>query len=521
MPSARGLSGSRWPVHPHRLDDELFSSWLARTAYANGLKVHSFTTMALGKSVQMWTRDPDRSTRPETIAQLSVQTGSSPGELASGLLSSYDGMFVAHHNPNGNTKWMLPLGIYHRTRRCYGVQFCPTCLWEDRTPYFRRRWRLAFATMCDIHTSMLHDRCPKCEAPVIYFRNDLGRRSGYRLGDLVSCWQCDFDLRHARAVSAPGPDGLSLVALRSLITFPDLGWWWQGNISIQYAHLYFDVLHHLVSFLATGKGIPLQQAVRRQTGWPTDIFEGQRKQFERRPVHERHRLLVMALWLLDDWPQRFINAARGVGLRPSYILRDAVDLPHWFTSEVRLLAGHQGHVSEEEAKSAAALVSREGNKVTGAAVQRMLGNRGGKRADSYATHRRSMTDDEYQRAVELFDQEIAGLPKRSANRLRLQRDKVMFRLAKLTGWSTPRIVGLTIKDAVQIATAARNERLLPSSVGGMLMTYLRDTRRYMVGEETGNALFIGYRRDALSDSALYERLTRMTRRYGVRFTAVL
>ncbi|WP_369124446.1 TniQ family protein, partial [Undibacterium sp. CCC2.1] len=68
--------------------------------------------------------------------------------------------------------------MYHRKRNAYGLQFCPTCLAEDSVPYFRRRWRVAFYTVCNEHKTMLLDRCPKCGSSVAAHRLDIGCLAG-------------------------------------------------------------------------------------------------------------------------------------------------------------------------------------------------------------------------------------------------------------------------------------------------------------------------------------------------------
>lgn len=347
-----GLSGNLWPVHPHRLDDELLSFWIVRTAHANRIKLQTFTTLALGREVMLWNRDIDRSASDALLGVLSAQTGSSVEELRGGMLSAYESTLFARHNANGNTNWILPLGIYHRTRRGFGVQFCPLCLFADPVPYFRRKWRLAFATICDRHGTMLHDRCPACASPVVYFRNDLGRRSDYRIGDHVSCWQCVFDLRRAAVHDSSGPDGKSVMAIRSLVAFHDLGWWFQSDFDIQYGHLYFDALHHLVMLIASARGRRLLAFMERETGWRAAIDDlVARVSFEQRPVGARHELLVSALWLLDDWPDRFLRAAEAAELAQSRILRGEA-LPFWFESEIRLHLGAGFGAPTAEAKRA-------------------------------------------------------------------------------------------------------------------------------------------------------------------------
>lgn len=46
------------------------------------------------------------------------------------------------------------------------LQFCPVCLRNDDTPYFRRSWRLVTSTCCIVHECVLVDRCPYCLQPI-------------------------------------------------------------------------------------------------------------------------------------------------------------------------------------------------------------------------------------------------------------------------------------------------------------------------------------------------------------------
>ena len=110
---AAGLSGqtrSLWPIHPHRLNDELLSSWLVRMAHGNGLKLQTFTTLALSRGANLWNRDVDRCATEGILAALSNQTGSTVEELRGGLLSAYEGTVFERHNSAGNSTWIMPLG---------------------------------------------------------------------------------------------------------------------------------------------------------------------------------------------------------------------------------------------------------------------------------------------------------------------------------------------------------------------------------------------------------------------------
>lgn len=75
----------------------------------------------------------------------------------------------------------------------------------------------------------------------------------------------------------------------------------------------------------------------------------------------------------------------------------------------------------------------------------------------------------------------------------LQRDRTIFRLIRITGWSARKVLGLTVSDATGLASAPKEERTFPGEVAGLLLTYLRDTRQYLVGDASEDALFIGWR----------------------------
>jgi hypothetical protein len=505
------------------MDDELLSHWIVRTAHANRIKLQTFTTLGLGREAALWNRDIDRSASDELLGLLSAQTGSTVDELRGGLLSAYEGTLFSAHNAFGNTKWILPLGIYHRTRRAFGVQFCPLCLFFDPIPYFRRRWRLALSTICEHHGNMLHDRCPACGSAVVYFRNDLGRRSDYRIGDHASCWQCGFDLRRAPVFSPSGPDGKAIMGLRSLVAFHEMGWWFQGNASIPYGHLYFDALHHVVTFLASTRGRRVFGYIEEQTGWrPATFVQAETQCFERHCVGARHELLVSALWLLDDWPDRFVRAARATGLSQSRVLRGEV-LPFWFESEIRLNlgAGFAGP-TEEEAKQAAAHLAKGGSKISGAAVGRLLGSRDSVAAKAYSKSKLApMTEAEFQRTIERLTDEIQKLRPRSPMRLILQRDRTIFRLMRLTGWTEREVLGLTLADAARVASMPKETRSYPKEVAGLLLTYLRDTRRYLAGDRSTDALFICWRGSGIGMKNWGLRGRRAVRRTSCRTPCVL
>lgn len=373
------FSGELWPVHPHRLPDELLSFWILRVAHANRIKLQTFTNTTFSRTESPWARDIDRSASPGFIERLSLRTGATVEDIRGGMLSSYEGIVFERHNEKGNTPWILPLGVYHRTRRAYGMQFCPQCLFWDTEPYFRRRWRLAFATICDKHGSLLHDRCPQCQAPVIYFRNDLGHRKGFSLANHTQCWQCGFDLRRAPIWGADWLDAQSYIVLRSLLTFIDDGLAVAGQHLAGYAHLFLEVLHCVCRMLASGgtrrRYDLLRTYVTKNTGLSLPTATG-RAVFERLGLSDRHRVLLSALWLLADWPDRFAEACQQACVTSSLVVGDQTSMPYWFDSSARrILDASLYSPNEAEALEVAKYLKNHGQVVSRRSIARHLGTK--------------------------------------------------------------------------------------------------------------------------------------------------
>lgn len=142
---------------------EIFSSWLVRYALASGCDPLSLTG-SLWRGERPWTRDLDRGVPEAKLAALGRQVGDGADALRNAFLPGY--VPLAEVSPALPIwPWILSVGTRNR-RRHGGLQFCPRCLTEDRAPYYRIRWRLAWVMCCDVHGVMLLDRCTSCQAPV-------------------------------------------------------------------------------------------------------------------------------------------------------------------------------------------------------------------------------------------------------------------------------------------------------------------------------------------------------------------
>ncbi|MBB3121469.1 TniQ family protein [Pseudoduganella violacea] len=240
-----GLSGLVLPAHPQPKDDEIFSSWLCRIAQANGLKLHTLEVQVWGRGKEIWTRDIDRSVDDPTLTRIASLCGTSFERAHATTLRGLEGL-IFEKIVMGNSPWILPAAVYHRTRRRPFMQFCPACLAGDKIPYYRRSWRLALATFCDTHSVMLHDCCPRCQAPVMFYRQELGDRWSSDFGTLSLCTTCRFDLRETDTEKVVIFDRDALLTLRMQMRYLDLGWTFTDKQIFQYSQLYFDVLRNLI-----------------------------------------------------------------------------------------------------------------------------------------------------------------------------------------------------------------------------------------------------------------------------------
>lgn len=319
------LTGKLWPAHPHPYRDELLSSWLVRVAYANGCKVQTFCHLAFKNSPEIWNRDIDR-LAPEWLLKAMAHSTGTPLHLArKTTLHKFEGWLYPEYRLSGQLNWVMPLQIYHRKRLGYGLQFCPKCLASDVEPYFRLSWRLALYTFCPEHKIRIYDHCPNCHSPVVFHRQEQGRATEFKIDSLSKCWFCQFDLREAEPlpiqfIHDDSFKNWNLCLKRYANKY--------SAIASQYDSQYMSVLRHLSSLITNTKLAPkFQPYLCESVGIPEIQFIQGKLLFEQRSVDERHQALLLAWWLLEDWPKRLYKAWYYKSIRYNFLLKD-LDLCH-------------------------------------------------------------------------------------------------------------------------------------------------------------------------------------------------
>lgn len=363
------------PCHPHPKDDEILSSWMVRLAVANRFKLHSFYVKLLQYNRPIWTRDIDRFQPEELLEVLSKHTGHSIQRLQEMTLHTYEGILLPQvHKTSGESFWIIPLGVFHRMRRRDGMQFCPFCLRDDGpSPYFRRQWRLALSCLCEQHGCLLHSHCPNCGQPIAYFRHDLNHLSASTIAEMVTCWQCHFDLRNSVAVYPNYGSELSGWLQEVMDVFnPLTGFsWTSSGMSLSY----YQGILILMRVISSTHGAELRRYLLQQIDFRTDVETAiYGHLFSELPSNDRLGLLLAVGYLLQDWPQRFVSCCRGNHVRRTNFSGLFSETPWWLYKQV--ISHFDGRIymfSQEEVKSAIRHLERQNKAITIRNLRRFIG----------------------------------------------------------------------------------------------------------------------------------------------------
>lgn len=290
------LGSKMWPIHPQPLTDEILSSWMIRLAHANRFKVHDFYKLYFGKDKQIWTRDIDHLSPDWLIKGLSTHTGVPVDSIKNMTLSSYEGIIFEKYNQATVTRGILPLGIYHRVRKFYGLQFCPLCLAEDKIPYFRKHWRVAYITTCNFHNTILYDRCPHCKQPIMPHRSDMKERV-YLPRD-IDIRFCSFCSRSITQCLTKTPSRIELKLQEKIFNSIN-----QGFSTLSFGWLYSFIFLEGLRAILHG----FVRAERQQGRLNLNKFE-----LEKSDVYLRTELFKKTSYLLEDWPDNFISYCKEI-----------------------------------------------------------------------------------------------------------------------------------------------------------------------------------------------------------------
>ena len=215
--------------------------------------------------------------------------------------------------------------------------FCPKCFAKGSV-YFKREWRMAIAFVCLDCGCYLMDQCPHCTKGVSYVDKPLGYLETNASEYLRTCHNCFNALGSCNAIEAPEQ---VLEVQQQFHTIMEEGL----NHKFIYTISYFDVLHRIASLLVTGRYrlvaynrdrlIPFIDHIYTHHGLFSLNKPSDRGPVQLLPVHDRALILMMAHWLLDKWPRRFLRLCKLYHLTSTDVFFGFTDtVPFWFWEPV-------------------------------------------------------------------------------------------------------------------------------------------------------------------------------------------
>jgi len=340
----------------------------------NALKLHTFCSLVFPKK-DIWNRDIDKSVDSDILNILALKTATSYKTVFNTSLKAYEGSLFEKINPYGNTLWIMPLGIFHRTRRKFGLQLCTKCISEDTMPYYRRKWRLAFMTLCEIHKIHLIDKCPDCNEPIVFFRNELGKRHKLLSETITKCSKCNLEWGNIIGEQVKGISKIALNYQNYLISGLNESYFKLPNNEYIFSVLYFPVLHKIASMLNLGrKSNEMRKEICHEVGIDYFSPKSTENYLEHLSIEDRDKLFLLSCWFLDQWPERFIRICSKLNLLSSYLLKDIRKNPFWYWKVINENFYRPNYVpSFIEIENTISLLSKRGKNISLSSISEYMG----------------------------------------------------------------------------------------------------------------------------------------------------
>ena len=326
------MGHNRLPLPLPPQPDEVFTSWLVRLAAAHGLATGIFCNLIAGTKTE-FNRDMDGPTCERLLPLLAARTAFRTDKLRKEhTFGGFEGRLFERVRTKAANPWVLPMGPV--TNRKPALQFCPVCLALDRTPYFRRAWRLSLFVVCPTHAVLLRHLCPECGAVVSTVKGHLRHKQG----TTPLCWRCGLDLRGIVGEVADARDVAFALDCQSALYEglpPDC-----GSRQVE-AESYFRALAILCTRLACDR--PRLRSWRQmvadaaQVELPVPMSNSGITAFDTLADPASRLSIFRAVgWLLANWPTRFLDVARTANTRTSDFLPNAMVAPAWLLEPLRL-----------------------------------------------------------------------------------------------------------------------------------------------------------------------------------------
>jgi TniQ protein len=324
------------PCHPHRLDNEILSSWMLRVASDNVVSVRRLFAWLGGEDRRVRSLDGIEFYNP-LIKSIAEAFGAEQESIIQCLPAGLYGLFGKsipywEWGWRDFTEWRLLEG---RLSLNLGNQYCLTCL--RQSGHHQLSWTIAVYSCCLQHKCFLRERCPHCGKAFRGASRLFGSLIANPQRDLLRCAYCGRSVVNHEFPELVDEKIVKLThVLDSLVRKPRC---------IDYFAALARLLHVMCLPSTVGKHIRSQmlpgshQFTSRRSG-------GALYDFEYLDVKARAVMLQAAVSLFADWPDYLIAVLRSKDY-PKYLhhLLRYPSLPAWYESAVRIAATKDGKPS--------------------------------------------------------------------------------------------------------------------------------------------------------------------------------
>lgn len=305
--------------------------------------------------------DLDQIGAPALFDALTTKSGVSRDRIFAGSYLSDEGLVFTQQN-HGNYEWIAPLTQTKPwlPKRFASIPFCSSCFSQDEVPYYRKQWRYAFFPCCPEH-GLLSNECSSCHQPFSYIEVSGKLYQRHKASTFRYCGHCNVAFPNIQET----PDNL-VESVLELQRFVELGlrdhWVTVGdNIPVHVA-MFLRGLRILITLITR------QSFGEKVVNWIVPnlklaTFPGYavlgEGSFESRSPLARSWFLVLAFWLIKEWPNRLVGMIKHLGLPAASFLQPARERPAWMAlPDIERLFSRQRLRNPDEIESARKLLAR-------------------------------------------------------------------------------------------------------------------------------------------------------------------
>jgi len=349
-------------ILPEPLKDELFSSWFARLAYAHNTHPRTFINLYFGINHRgEFKNNIDTTLSIKTLTQIQ-QKCENKIDIFNLTLKTYTG-YLQENDINIMSNRLLS-----------SVKFCPKCLKEDITPYFRKKWKFVFSTACIKHACFLHDKCPKCKAKVEILNMYQDKLSN------IYCHACGYSLKESpiRYMSVNNSDGLK--AIKKIYRLLDSGYILFRD-KVVYSFCFFDTIQQITKLIFIKHKIefisihPLFKLLKNALETKLNSAKSTYMQLS---TKENFALFGIIFYLFENYPNNFQKYIHKNNLSHWDMVKEIKYLSFWYENLVNDITPRYisfSHiVTTKEIENGKKYLIAHGLEMTKANLSRLFGN---------------------------------------------------------------------------------------------------------------------------------------------------